>query len=463
LLSTTNSSFCPMNMYTTSTSNSTEVIPSFASSRSLDSNGSDPTRRKSDAVDDALTGFMPDFSLMERMPNDDERSIGFDSTVLDGKYHDALGSGTKTCMPGGFFWRSKASRKVHAQDVASVAASDTMISVCSKMRMSGRDLHEAAKASLNAGELKKSLSFFESLREAQVKRFGQMHPSVGAAIHNVAVVHMRMNNHEEAEKLFAEAVAIRKETLGTDQLEVAASLSKLGSTRVALGKYDDALADLREAHRIACYKVGHQHKTVAQTLCNMAYLYFQAEELLAAEATFRDALDIYRAVWSHDSDRDSCMAQLTDTLCNIGSILNKRKKYSGAIVVFKEALDVSCCDCCFAYSHSICPHALMYFSQLQRGVMGHDHPRVIATLDNMGFSYSKNKDYAAALSVSRDEERKDDGHYSSVGLLSHYGPFVGSPLSYTVVLQGNAGCSSLPRQYFFGRLLRDIAKANYHV
>lgn len=42
-----------------------------------------------------------------------------------------------------------------------------------------------------------------------------------------------------------------------------------------------------------------------------AYLYFQAGELLAAEATFRDALDIYRAVWSSDADRDSCMAQLT--------------------------------------------------------------------------------------------------------------------------------------------------------
>jgi len=262
-----------------------------------------------------------------------------------------------------------------SQDVASVAASDTMISVCSKMRMSGRDLHEAAKASLNAGEYTKSLSFFESLREGQVKRYGHMHPSVGAAIHNVAVVHLRLANHEKAEKMFAEAVAIRKETLGDDQLEVAASLSKLGSTRDALGKFDEALTDLREANRIARYKVGNQHKTVAQTLCNIGFLYFSANELLAAEATFRDALDIYRAVWSQDSDRDACMAQLTDTLCNIGSILNKRKKFSDAISAFNEALD------------------------LQRGVMGSDHPRVIATIDNLGYSYSKNKDYTAALSV----------------------------------------------------------------
>lgn len=68
---------------------------------------------------------------------------------------------------------------------------------------------------------------------------------------------------------------------------------------------------------------------------------FSANELLAAEATFRDSLEIYRAVWSSDADRDSCMAQLTDTLCNIGSILNKRKKFGDAIAAFNEALDVS--------------------------------------------------------------------------------------------------------------------------
>lgn len=32
--------------------------------------------------------------------------------------------------------------------------------------------------------------------------------------------------------------------------------------------------------------------------------------------------------------------------------------------------------------------------------MGTDHPRCIATLDNLGYSHSKNKDYMAALSVS---------------------------------------------------------------
>lgn len=327
--------------------------------------------------DDAFSdGFMPDFSLIDDPTNNGQQHHYLTDSTNATKHNS---NNTKTCMPGGFFWRSKASRKVNCADVASVGgASDAMISVCSKMRMSGRDLHESAKVSLNAGEYKKALSMFESLLQAQIDRFGKIHASVGAALHNVAVVHLRMGNPDIAEPMFVEAVDIRKETLGCDQLETAASLSKLGSTQVALQKFDDALINLREAHRIACAKVGHHHKTVAQTLCNLAYLYFQAGELLAAEATFNDALDIYRSVWASDQDRDSCMAQLTDTLCNIGSIQNKRKRFTAAIPCFKEALD------------------------LQQGVLGHDHPRVIATWDNLGFSYSKNKDYASALKVSKN-------------------------------------------------------------
>ena len=66
-------------------------------------------------------------------------------------------------------------------------------------------------------------------------------------------------------------------------------------------------------------------------------------------------------------------AQLTDTLCNIGSIQNRRKRFDDAVRSFKEALD------------------------LQRGIIGHDHPRVVATLDNLAYSYSKTRDYASAL------------------------------------------------------------------
>ena len=186
-----------------------------------------------------------------------------------------------------------------------------------------------------------------------------------------------MGQHALAENLFEEAVQIRKQTLGADHLEVAASLSKLGAAQTALRKFDEAFDHLRTALKIAKKQVGQEHKTVAQMLCHLACLYFEAGELMSAEATFQDALEIYRSVWSSSSDRDACMTQLTDTLCNVGSIQNRRKRFSEAVSSFSEALD------------------------LQRGIVGHDDPRIISTLDNLGYSYSKLKDYSASLSCYR--------------------------------------------------------------
>jgi tetratricopeptide (TPR) repeat protein len=169
-------------------------------------------------------------------------------------------------------------------------------------------------------------------------------------------------------------------------LEVAASLSKLGASQIALKKFDDAYVNLRTALRITRQNLGPQHKTVAQMLCHLACLFFESGEILSAQATFEDALEIYRLVFPHEADRDGCMIQLTDTLCNIGSIQNRRKRFADAIASFSEALD------------------------LQVGIVGLHDSRIISTLDNLGYAYSKRKEYSNALACYRKMLRAQIGH-----------------------------------------------------
>jgi tetratricopeptide (TPR) repeat protein len=169
-------------------------------------------------------------------------------------------------------------------------------------------------------------------------------------------------------------------------------LTKLGSARTALHKFDQGLQELRDALNITRKALGRNHRTAAQILCHIACLYFEAEEYFSAQATFEDALDIYRSVFQVDTDRDACMAQMTETLCNIGSIQNKRKNFTGAIESFREALD------------------------LQRGIMGHDHPRVIASLDNLGYSFSKSKSYNQALICYKEMLTAQISHHGSFTL-----------------------------------------------
>jgi hypothetical protein len=79
--------------------------------------------------------------------------------------------------------RRSQQRKVNAVDVASVGnASDTMVH-----NMATRDLHEKAKMAFNAADYNEALPLFESILSAQLRRFSTLHPSVGAAMHNVGV------------------------------------------------------------------------------------------------------------------------------------------------------------------------------------------------------------------------------------------------------------------------------------
>jgi hypothetical protein len=127
---------------------------------------------------------------------------------------------TKNCLPS-IFRR----QKVMSADVASVGnASDTLVAVGeSGGRISGRDLHEKAKAVLNAGNYNQAVLMFEALQKAQMDRFGECHSSVGAAIHNVAVVRLRMGQAQRAEELFEEAVLIRRKVIGNNHLDLAVS------------------------------------------------------------------------------------------------------------------------------------------------------------------------------------------------------------------------------------------------
>jgi len=38
---------------------------------------------------------------------------------------------------------------------------------------------------------------------------------------------------------------------------------------------------------------------------------------------------------------------------------------------------------------------------LQKGILENDHPRIISTLDNLAYSYSKNREYARAVTCYR--------------------------------------------------------------
>jgi len=75
------------------------------------------------------------------------------------------------------------------------------------------------------GELEEALSLFQEILKAKRSKYGsRAHQSVGAALHNVAAVHLRMKQYQRALIVSTEALYIRRKSLGSDHLDVAVRL-----------------------------------------------------------------------------------------------------------------------------------------------------------------------------------------------------------------------------------------------
>lgn len=165
-------------------------------------------------------------------------AAGAESTNADSLVSAATGvSFGKSCLviPKLSLRRGK-NQRVQVADVASVGGySDTLVSLNSNLaagvwqskpggRITGRELHETAKSFLNDGDYEQALHLFEVILKAQQDRFGGVkHSSVGAALHNVGVVRLRMAEYEVAEEVLLQALAVRRSVLGNEHLDLAVS------------------------------------------------------------------------------------------------------------------------------------------------------------------------------------------------------------------------------------------------
>ena len=145
----------------------------------------------------------------------------------------AAGIATKSCLAVPKILRRQ---RVMAADVASVGnASDTLVSIFETHdgkghgRITGRELHETAKAAMNEGDYEQALQMFEAILQAQLSRFGsEEHSSVGAALHNVGVVRLRIGQPKKAEEAFVRSLTIRRKVLETDHLDLAVRIVGTG-------------------------------------------------------------------------------------------------------------------------------------------------------------------------------------------------------------------------------------------
>jgi serine/threonine protein kinase/Flp pilus assembly protein TadD len=153
------------------------------------------------------------------------------------------------------------------------------------------------------------------------------------SLSSLAGWHFSSGQYPQAEALFREALAVRR-ALADDELAVSESLNDLAMTlQRKANDHAGARPLLEESLSIRTRRLGERHRDIAQSLNNLAMLYFRMGELDRAEPLFRRAIVLNRELLGPDHP------ELSSSSRNLGLVLRDKGNLTEAETLFRQDLD----------------------------------------------------------------------------------------------------------------------------
>ncbi len=130
-----------------------------------------------------------------------------------------------------------------------------------------------------------------TLRQAAL---GANHPNLAGVIGNIATMHYRLEQYDQAEPLFVRSLEISIANLGPEHPNVARKFNNLGRMYMKVDKLEQAREALGRALAIRRNSLPAGHFDIGQTLHNLAGLHLQLGELARAQQAVQEAASIRR-------------------------------------------------------------------------------------------------------------------------------------------------------------------------
>ncbi len=249
-----------------------------------------------------------------------------------------------------------------------------------------RAIHTLAQQHLKFNEIPEAISVLQEMLRGVRELHGEEHYRVGTVLHNLATVFMNIGQYKNASIYCRQSVEVRKRCLGSLHPDLAVSLSQLGVVHLELEEYDEAIKNFKRALVIRRQNLLGDASSgkIARLLNNIGCACYESGKLEEAVKSFEEALMVQKTLMhgalpntTHVSEIDSRRSRglsdqqvkqqnvnhillgIASTLCNLGSVKLRLKKYDDAIVALEEAL------------------------LLQQSILADDHPIVQSTKDSI--------------------------------------------------------------------------------
>ncbi|TWT94435.1 tetratricopeptide repeat protein [Stieleria varia] len=183
--------------------------------------------------------------------------------------------------------------------------------------------------------------------------YGEDHPSVAAALNNLAALFQATNRLAEAEPLMRRALAIDEQSYGAEHPDVAIDLNNLAALLQETNRPAEAEPLMRRALAIDEQSLGAEHSNVAIRLNNLAALLQETNRPAEAEQLYRRALAIDEQTYGAEHP------DVARDLNNLAALLQAANRPAEAEQLYRRALAID------------------------EQSFGAEHPRVATDLNNL--------------------------------------------------------------------------------
>ncbi len=246
---------------------------------------------------------------------------------------------------------------------------------------------------------------------------GPQQLELAESLHGLARLREEEGEHAAAQARYEEALTIRELALGPEDAEVAQALAGLGRVLELQGAFEQARRVHQRALGIFEAALGPDHPEVGHSLLGLGMVAKRTREFEEAEALLSRALEIFERWYEDDHP------EIADTRVSLAGVLRFTGDATGARAQYEQALPLV--ERAYGPDHPAVALALDQLGRLlnamydrepaiahhqralaiREAAFGPDHPLVAASLNNLGLTYWGNDDFTPAkASLKRSAE-----------------------------------------------------------
>ncbi|KAH8806707.1 hypothetical protein DL96DRAFT_1764564 [Flagelloscypha sp. PMI_526] len=187
--------------------------------------------------------------------------------------------------------------------------------------------------------------------------FGQEHPDTLRTMENLAHIHSKLGQHQDALKLQERVLELSPRIRGVESMYTLACMSDLAATYSALGQHTYALKLGQQALDLRTSNLGEDHPHTLTSLSNLAATYSDLGDHRNALKLEEQALELRRDVLGKEHPHT------LQSMNNLASIYSKLGQHGDALELKEQVLE------------------------LRTKILGKEHPDTLESMNNLASTY----------------------------------------------------------------------------